>query len=1138
MALITLDRYQDSSQSEPCDDDKTVEGENDEPEPENEEFMEHGSILDKNISKCYFVVKGAAVILPHDECVHLHRRYCTSGGGARDIQKHLQSMFYLLRDGDILEIAVRLESIHPGRTRYLVVVSGKDQDKNDESCLLGIDCGSITTIGLVLPLFSDTQITLDGDGGFSVSSGGRQHIFKPVSVQAMWSALQTLHKVSDKARAYNYFTCGGTHQWIEYYEQRIQSDQSCLNEWHIMGDLQSKRPLCIDEAGFTPTEKEETQKVIRGKLKEIMMSVDLEEVTSKYIRKKLEEEMGQKLNKYKSYIDQEMLTILGQMDAPTEIFDYLYLGSEWNASNLEELRNKGVGHILNVTREIDNFFPGMFDYFNIRVYDEESTDMLPYWDKTFRYIRKAKNQGSKVLVHCKMGISRSASVVIAYAMKAYDWNLKQAIEYVKNKRNCIKPNSGFMKQLEIYEGILDASKQRHNSLWRSKSETNLKPPEQSKYPGKKDICGETYAPKQIPSFLTIPGIMCRPKSWSPDDGSADIFLPFNTENQGQSEDDWTKRRRLDTDPLCYGDVNQSNGDLLKVPPTCLPKVSSIKDRINELVSHVSSSLDPPKLDVPSRSGLVLNLATQFESCSKSNSPVDEGITFTVPVEDVEAVVSQTKPLVPKHQAVLIKPGPWDVVSNQHMLTISDEEMKSVERQAFKSESSDQLSQQSEADCNEVFSSNSRESVVLTPGNVKKQKEEFEIRTQLLRSSSKKHSDILPSKINTPYTKASHASPEVVSLTGSPAGENRVFLWSRQSSFTSTDSQSSLSSPSLYKDCTNAANDQKSRFLYDKESIPWMPGTVQRTKQEIEKKNPETSEGCISHSAPTTPSASIHVQRSQSLRYDKRSLSTMFPERYPLSVAGKSQKSANEAEDLCSCNNLQQQEMCHSISMPSVVEIVTESTNRTPNIVNSAIQKPLQMVQDESNVAVSPKPINHEDDISLLSRNLINSSVANKNTIEFGKYVSECVSPLIYGVVHQYQAARYLDGDDDDDIQMEAEENHNGVVKRITLELETKSSLGQVKNQPQEHQVSEKDTYSSMERSISLPSSPDVENKRILSNHKACSVLNSSCKNSFVSLKSPNCLSFSPSKLFCKPKLNTGLLQRGGAPSMPNLSFKS
>jgi hypothetical protein len=49
-----------------------------------------------------------------------------------------------------------------------------------------------------------------------------------------------------------------------------------------------------------------------------------------------------------------------------------------------------VHHSLNVTREIDNFFPGMFNYLNIRVYDDEKTDLLKHWDNTFKYITRAR----------------------------------------------------------------------------------------------------------------------------------------------------------------------------------------------------------------------------------------------------------------------------------------------------------------------------------------------------------------------------------------------------------------------------------------------------------------------------------------------------------------------------------------------------------------------------------------------------------------------------------------------------------------------------------------------------------------------------------------------------------------------------
>lgn len=108
-----------------------------------------------------------------------------------------------------------------------------------------------------------------------------------------------------------------------------------------MDNLESKRPPSPDSVRTKPRERDETERVIRSTLKEIMMSVDLDEVTSKYIRSRLEEDLDMDLGEYKSFIDQEMLTILGQMDAPTEIFDHVYLGSEWNASNYDELRKNG-----------------------------------------------------------------------------------------------------------------------------------------------------------------------------------------------------------------------------------------------------------------------------------------------------------------------------------------------------------------------------------------------------------------------------------------------------------------------------------------------------------------------------------------------------------------------------------------------------------------------------------------------------------------------------------------------------------------------------------------------------------------------------------------------------------------------------
>ena len=253
-----------------------------------------------------------------------------------------------------------------------------------------------------------------------------------------------------------------------------------------------------------------------------MKQVDLDDITSKSIRKQLENDLNQDLGEFKSFIDEEILLILGQMDPASKIFDFLYLGSEWNASNLEELKVNGVTHILNVTREIDNFFPAVFKYLNIREWDVEETDLLQYWDHTYRFIRDCVRSGGVCLVHCKMGISRSASTVMSFAMKHFSWSLDQAMTHTKERRKIINPNPAFRQQLVTYEGILFASRQR-------KSFREKGPLPAIKLRGKKD--GKTEVRPELVRSPSEPSVNItldslnnvyetekpkqRPVSWSP-----------------------------------------------------------------------------------------------------------------------------------------------------------------------------------------------------------------------------------------------------------------------------------------------------------------------------------------------------------------------------------------------------------------------------------------------------------------------------------------------------------------------------------------------------------------------------------------------------------------------------------------------
>ncbi|XP_026338862.1 protein phosphatase Slingshot homolog 3 isoform X1 [Ursus maritimus] len=383
--------------------------------------------------------------------------------------QHLHLMVELLRPQDDIRLAAQLEATRPPRLRYLLVVSTREHLSQDETVLLGVDFPDSSspscTLGLVLPLWSDTQVYLDGDGGFSVTSGGQSRIFKPISIQTMWATLQVLHQACEAALGSGLVPGGSALAWAGHYQERLSSDRSCVNEWMAMADLESLRPPSAEPG--RPSEQVQMEQAIRAELWEVLDTSDLESVTSKEIRQALELRLGRPLQQYRDFIDNQMLLLMAQQDRASRIFPHLYLGSEWNAANLEELQRNRVSHILNMAREIDNFYPERFIYHNVRLWDEESAQLLPHWKETHRFVEDARAQGTRVLVHCKMGVSRSAATVVAYAMKQYGWSLEQALRHVQELRPIARPNPGFLRQLQTYQGILTASRQSH--LWEQKA---------------------------------------------------------------------------------------------------------------------------------------------------------------------------------------------------------------------------------------------------------------------------------------------------------------------------------------------------------------------------------------------------------------------------------------------------------------------------------------------------------------------------------------------------------------------------------------------------------------------------------------------------------------------------------------------
>jgi protein phosphatase slingshot len=209
-----------------------------------------------------------------------------------------------------------------------------------ESALVGFDCvnNEEISIGVTIPLING-QFTnqLDGDGGLLVKYASVFYVFKPVSIQLMWFAFQNVHK---ELRRVSY-TIGQYHNWLLFYQQFATTDDSLCVQWQtslVDEDAESlKETVDYSPEKRSPAEME-IEAMISKKLRQIMRSVDLNEVTTGEIRKRLEEECGDyQLSAHKSFIDRKILQILGQMEGPTKLFDYLFLGDEWSAANYEDL---------------------------------------------------------------------------------------------------------------------------------------------------------------------------------------------------------------------------------------------------------------------------------------------------------------------------------------------------------------------------------------------------------------------------------------------------------------------------------------------------------------------------------------------------------------------------------------------------------------------------------------------------------------------------------------------------------------------------------------------------------------------------------------------------------------------------------
>jgi rhodanese-related sulfurtransferase len=138
------------------------------------------------------------------------------------------------------------------------------------------------------------------------------------------------------------------------------------------------------------------------------------------------------------------------LSEPTYIMDNIYLGSAYNASNFAQLKNLKIEAIINMTNDITNHFPEDIIYERYGLEDNNQDNIEEYLLKAYNFILKHQ-KNKKILVHCKMGASRSATIVLFYLIKKYKMNMDLALDFLKKKRVIINPNCLFMKTLKKYD---------------------------------------------------------------------------------------------------------------------------------------------------------------------------------------------------------------------------------------------------------------------------------------------------------------------------------------------------------------------------------------------------------------------------------------------------------------------------------------------------------------------------------------------------------------------------------------------------------------------------------------------------------------------------------------------------------------
>ncbi|XP_064207343.1 uncharacterized protein si:dkey-175m17.7 [Anguilla rostrata] len=159
-----------------------------------------------------------------------------------------------------------------------------------------------------------------------------------------------------------------------------------------------------------------------------------------------------------SLSDESVMTPDVENATISPILPFLFLGNERDAQDLDLLLRLNIGFVVNVTTHLPLYHldSGLVRYKRLPATDNSRQNLRQYFEEVFEFIEEAHQTGRGVLVHCQAGVSRSATIVIAYLMKHTLMTMMDAYKYVRSRRPVVSPNLNFMGQLLEFERDLNS----------------------------------------------------------------------------------------------------------------------------------------------------------------------------------------------------------------------------------------------------------------------------------------------------------------------------------------------------------------------------------------------------------------------------------------------------------------------------------------------------------------------------------------------------------------------------------------------------------------------------------------------------------------------------------------------------------